>query len=268
MKSSITHIMVEITSLCNYRCPVCEVNYGDGKFTSMTEEFGLRVIRSLIDDGIESMSFTGGEPTINWNELLAFLSYCSSSGVHTRLFTNCTLLNKDRISKLESCLDDIVVSFDSLDPNTLKAMRGSCDDVSLCMDNLAILSASKISTIVNTICSEVNYKDLPQLANKLEDLGIKNWWVQQFKPRGRGGNNKNYFGISEEKFLRIIDELRSSQKIKITFYCSESPDNNRVYVDCSGEFINYSTREMLGKVLDPRVRRKILFSKEYKNKRR
>ena len=196
------NMMIEITNVCNQSCPICEASIGRREKTIMPIELGLNIIKGLIDEGVTSISFTGGEPTLCWDNLIKFLKFCKEQNILTRLYTNGITLNKKKIIILENCLDDIVMSFDSLNPYITKKLRGTDKYLSKSLKNIRLLSESNIRLFIISVCSNINYKNLLDLADELENYNIDGWWIQQFIPKGIGEENSKIFSISDINWLK------------------------------------------------------------------
>ncbi|GAH83936.1 unnamed protein product, partial [marine sediment metagenome] len=81
-------------------------------------------------EGIETISITGGEPTLPWNLLLRVLQYAKALGLETRIYTNASNLTKEKITTLSQYLSSAVISLDSLDRQVVEKIRGTSDDLS------------------------------------------------------------------------------------------------------------------------------------------
>ncbi|MCK4443026.1 MAG: radical SAM protein, partial [Thermoplasmata archaeon] len=256
--SVLKNMMIEITNRCNQQCPICEASVAKREKVTMDADFGSRIIDALVDDGIETISITGGEPTVCWEELVALLKHCRKRHVPTRLYTNGTKLNHGRIETLESCLNDAVVSLDSMNPEIVGAIRGTDKNLSKCVDNIRLLAESRIRVIVISVCSLVNYRELPGLSSELEKYDIAGWWIQQFIPKGLGRENIERFGISDELFDETVNRSRADSHLKIRSFAVISSETKRIFVDCNGQFVDYETAALLGPVLDDGIRHELL----------
>ena len=261
-------MMIEITTKCNRNCPICEANIPERANRSMKEAFGIRLINALLNDGVENFSFTGGEPTMAWNTLTSMLRHCTEKGVPTRLYSNAITLNDDRIHWLEKHLKDIVVSFDSMNPEVVEILRGSSTDLSKVKNNIVALCKSKLRVFAISVCSTVNLEDLHELPNQLEDWGVDGWWIQQYISEGLGAAQSANYAIDAGKFQETIRTLESLYPGPIRSFPSTGEYRRRVFVNCDGNFINYLDGSVVGSVLDKTVRNKVLKSGDYMNARR
>ena len=266
--SVLKNMMIEITNKCNQRCPICEASVAKRKKVNMDIGFGLKIIDALINDGIETISFTGGEPTLCWSELVTMLKYCKERHIPTRVYTNGIELNRKKIDILETCLDDTVISLDSMIPKTVRKIRGTDKNLSKCLDNIKLITESKIRVIIISVCSSVNYNELSDLASELKKYNIAGWWIQQFIPKGLGKENIEEFNISYELFDETIRKLKMNSFIKIRSFPVISSETKRIFVNCNGQFVDYEKGSILGPVLEDKVRRQLLNSDIYRNIKR
>jgi MoaA/NifB/PqqE/SkfB family radical SAM enzyme len=260
--------MVEITTRCNRNCPICEVNPNRAFHSDINADLVLEILRVLDEEGIETLSITGGEPTLPWDLLLRILKYAKGLGLETRIYTNGSTLSEEKITTLSQYLNSIVVSLDSLDREVVRKMRGTSDDLSTVIENIRLLSESPMETIIISVCSKVTKNSLLELSSFLLEIDIDGWWIQQFIPEGRGKDNLDDHRIDECSFLQTIAALEEIMPGKVRYFPVSGRDRKRVFVNYEGMFVDYQTSKILGPVLDDKIRHKIMNSKEYHNTKR
>ena len=125
---------LEITSICNYKCPIC-VTRSRGSHMQMDEFY------KIVDNNYQLFNKNGvwlhfyGEPLANPN-FVECVQYIKSKGAKTRISTNGSLLDDRRREAIaESGLEYVVVSISTLDRDTYKRTRG-CDKLPQVLDNL------------------------------------------------------------------------------------------------------------------------------------
>lgn len=131
-------LVIQLTDKCNARCPQCGMR--------VTEEFqrtklGLDEVKKMIDaaaaQGIEAISFTGGEPLLFLDEVAELCHYAGKAGIRfIRTGTNGFLFTgsnrpgfREKISRIAESLArtplrNFWISIDSADPDTHEQMRG------------------------------------------------------------------------------------------------------------------------------------------------
>lgn len=143
-------IMVGIIYNCNYRCFFCSVHsflkpkneFGQGHESTYDRHFlsnksnlimPLSMFKSLVDDmarlKVAVVNLSGlGEPLLH-PDIIEMISYTSAQGVSCQLTTNGSLLNKRIIDQLlEVGLGSMVISINSLDPDTYRETHGLKND--------------------------------------------------------------------------------------------------------------------------------------------
>jgi len=123
-------IIIDVTNLCNLRCPVCPVTFA---MTRPRNLMKMDVFRAIIDDfrDIESkpeiyFNFSG-EPTLNAN-LPAFIAYATRHGHKTFLSTNATKLDEPMCEKLiESGLGRVNLCMDGFSKEAQETYRVRSD---------------------------------------------------------------------------------------------------------------------------------------------
>lgn len=117
-----TYAYITITSLCNSRCKYCDVwknKMGD----EPTSEEWKRIIDELVEIGIVTLTFSGGEPFIR-KDLFELASYAKSRGLATMVVTNLSLFKQSHIEKIAESFDFFGISIDSTKPGIYKEIRG------------------------------------------------------------------------------------------------------------------------------------------------
>ena len=131
-------LIIQLTDRCNAACPQCGMNSGQ-RFARST--LPLDNVRRMIDaaaaEGFAAVSFTGGEPLMVSDALMAMINYAGGAGIaNIRTGTNGFCFRsperpdfEDRVHRLAQSLADTPlrnfwISIDSADPVTHEAMRG------------------------------------------------------------------------------------------------------------------------------------------------
>ncbi|HVH89720.1 MAG TPA: radical SAM protein, partial [Terriglobales bacterium] len=61
---AITDLRISITDRCNYRCVYCRTGNEGAQYVDLKLEEYLRMVRVLVELGIEKVRITGGEPLL------------------------------------------------------------------------------------------------------------------------------------------------------------------------------------------------------------
>jgi MoaA/NifB/PqqE/SkfB family radical SAM enzyme len=132
-------ILIKTTLNCNHKCPRCPHGMGltpRGKAYDMKFETLKKVLDEGSLKGLQSVVFTGGEPTLH-PEFVNFIAYASSKKFpDISVITNGSLLSDKIIDGiLDHGVTRINISFDSITPGTYKKVRG-VDDYAKVIQNI------------------------------------------------------------------------------------------------------------------------------------
>ena len=131
-------LIIQLTDRCNAACPQCGMNSRQ-RFPRRT--LPLDKVRRMIDaaaqEGCAAVSFTGGEPLMMLEELVALIKHAGAAGMaYIRTGTNGFWFRspekpdfEERVHRLAKALAgtplrNFWISIDSADPTTHEAMRG------------------------------------------------------------------------------------------------------------------------------------------------
>ena len=102
-----------LTHICNTNCSFCNYHYGDSvKFDFEKWKYCIDEIMDKL--GIFKASFTGGEPSLEFDNLVKCLEYLKSKDENIFTIINTNGSNLDKLIGLD-CLDNIALSRHSID---------------------------------------------------------------------------------------------------------------------------------------------------------
>ncbi len=117
-------VIVEVTNVCNLRCPHCTNKDMQRKRGFMDLEIFKKVVDECITLGVDEVCITGGEPTLHL-KLMDMVDYAKRQGIkYLNMITNAQILTLFLSEKLIKVgLDALDVSIDAVMPETYKKMR-------------------------------------------------------------------------------------------------------------------------------------------------
>jgi len=204
---------------CNLDCSFC---FGpQHEMPAIKTDLAIQTIKKLALNGVESVVFTGGEPTLI-NDLPKIIEAAKSAGLTTVLSTNGLLLEKNDIllNDIVKDLDWISLPLDADLPKINEKMR----------TGLTAEAGTKIFDAVLNLIPKIKDK-YPKLGIKLgtvvaqpnlnnivgipELLASKNatptiWKLYQISPSGYGKINYDSLRISEEQFEEVFAKAKES----------------------------------------------------------
>ncbi len=131
-------LIVQVSDACNATCPQCELRATNRfKRSRIAMDDMKRIIDAAADRGIQSLSFTGGEPFLLGDDLFELIRYAGEAGIrYTRTGTNAYFMRdtgqpdwEDRVRRVIEKMADTPlytfwISLDSADASVHEDMRG------------------------------------------------------------------------------------------------------------------------------------------------
>ena len=152
-------VAVDVTNLCNQRCPICLAYVEAMGFAYHPPiEYFDKIFRHFVNnDPKPNMCFFGGEPTVH-EDFLDIVRLARSYGFQVQLFTNgLKLVDKDYCKELCSLGIQVNFGFDGTTPDVYRTLRG---DNSLAakrkaLENVVECGVNKLA-IISTVAVGVN----------------------------------------------------------------------------------------------------------------
>lgn len=222
----IKDLRISVTDRCNFRCPYCmpaEI-YGESyqflpKNKILTFEEITRLTKIFVDLGVSRIRITGGEPLLRKDLPVLINQIASINNISDlSLTTNGYLLERLSQELVDSGLNRVTVSLDTLDQKVFKQMSGRNLDINKILSGIESasskgLSPMKINCVVkrnvneNSILGLINYfKNTQHIIRFIEymDVGNLNKW------------NLSEV-VSSKEILEIIKKDFSVQPLEASF---------------------------------------------------
>ena len=117
------YALLKVTDRCNSQCEYCGHASKTDKIEDATTEQLQDVLDQLVEAECVSVNFTGGEPLLR-PDLPTLVKHARKRGLFPILLTNGLLLRKRSSELQHSGLGMIIVSVDSVRPDTYQSIRG------------------------------------------------------------------------------------------------------------------------------------------------
>lgn len=224
---------------CNMKCKFCYATFND--FTvdkQLTLEQAKEIIDKLISNGLQKITFAGGEPML-WKPLTHAIIYAKSKGLTTSIITNGSLITKQWLQIVEKHLDWIGVSIDSINDKTninigrtAKFTLGISDKPEYYKGLIYTIRRFnfklKINTVVNTYNKNEDFNELINYAKP------DRWKVFQALPvEGQNDEQFNEIKITSEEFNTFINK---HEKLNPIVENNEAMLNSYLLIDPLGRF--------------------------------
>lgn len=209
-KIELPGVIYEITTLCNLKCKYC-YNYWkkDGKDSLKIEKINPKKTLKQFMKSVkcDEITFTGGEPTINFKELFDCIMYVKSRNKSVTIITNATLLDDKKIellSKLKVDLFEITInSYKKEIHEKINGIKGSFDKT---IENIKKIQNKGIEVVVPIVITKYNVKEINKTLEFIHSLGIKRIMVNRYNIGGNGCNNV-------EDILASLEDLKRAYKM-------------------------------------------------------
>ena len=234
------YIRLSITDVCNFKCGYCLPNgYQKDKSdnrTFLSLEEVQRLAKGLSELGVSKIRLTGGEPTVrkDFFDIVKILK--QNSGIKkTVITTNGYKLDQLAEQIIESGLDGINISIDSLDKNKFHQITGHdrLDEILRGIEKLQKLNFKNIK--INAVLLKGlnnNDKDFNEWANFLKSNEVDFRYIELMQT----GDNLDYFKKYHVSSKVFIDYLNENNWIIQTLGKDSGPSKNYINPEFKGKF--------------------------------
>ena len=234
------YIRLSITDVCNFKCGYClpngyQIDKSDNrKFLHLDEIKRLSKVFSKL--GVQKIRLTGGEPTVrkDFFDIIKILK--NEAGIKKVVITtNGYHLDDEAKMLVDSGLNGINISIDSLDRNTFKTITGHdrLPEILRGIQNLQNLNFDNIkvnAVLLNNI--NASEKDFDTWANFIKKNKVDFRYIELM----RTGDNLDYFNkyhVTSKVFKEYLDK---NNWIYQTFGKDAGPSLNYINPEYKGKF--------------------------------
>ncbi|MHA1238073.1 MAG: radical SAM protein [Candidatus Odinarchaeia archaeon] len=226
-------VVWNVTRACNLKCKHCYENAGRKDPDELNTEEALRVIDILANAGVLILAFSGGEPTIR-PDILKLIRHASRRGMYIACATNAILFSDREIVKKfkKAGLQFVQISLDGLNPKTHDEFRGVPGAFEKTVQGIKNCVAEGLFVEIATTVTKYNYKEIPDLIEYADKLGVDWIMLYNFVPTGRGVDilDQDLEPEEREELLKILWDYMRHKKVK-TECLSTAPQFARVALE-------------------------------------
>lgn len=189
---ALREMRIELLRGCPLRCVHCSAHAAPLHPLQLAAERVSFLVDEFAALGGERVTFTGGEP-LAYPGLHAILDQCHLHGIATRLFSSGVILDGRRpsaalqiIDRLTPSLDGIVYSLYAAYGPTHEAITRVAGSFALTLESIRHTVAAGIQTDLHFVPTHGNHRDLPDIVELADKLGVRRISVLRFVPHGRG----------------------------------------------------------------------------------
>ena len=206
------HIDIEITKKCNLFCIHCSA-----QSNKTGRELSLNEIKIILDKasslGLENVGFTGGEPLVRRNKLVALLKYCKRIlNSKTHLHTNGTLLKSEDAAIMARLVDEITVTFYGSKPETHDGITSVKGSLKAAEEGLCKLVRQHANVRTFIVPMKPNFREIPKIVKKVHEIGCGKIRVLSLSPTGRARKVFATLSLDSNDRKWLSDELIRTRK--------------------------------------------------------
>lgn len=236
---------------CNMRCRFCFATFQDVKREMdipkghLPKDECLAVVEHLAQAGFRKINFAGGEPTLcPW--LPDLILRAREHGMVTSIVTNGSRLDDNWLTLVESGLDWIALSVDTVDPGKLKFLGRAVSGANPISEQEYLritrrVSGSGIRLKINTVVTSATWQE--DFTDFIRAAGPLRWKILQALPvEGQNDGQISDLLVTSEQFEAYVRRNRIVEGDGICVV----PENNEmmtesyVMVDPAGRFFDNS----------------------------
>ncbi len=212
----LTGLEIGLSSNCNFRCDYCcAYNLNDKLF--MTAE---RIIGILEDaPHLTRVKLSGGEVLIYYDECLEVVEYCTSRGLQTQINTNGSLLNEEKLERLEAAgLGCLHYSFNFTDRKEFAAYYKQPEKMfDRIEENIRISAKSEIDTVLESVIFKSTEFSLNDIHHHIHGLGVRKHEIQNGIPIAKNDWEEV---LPQDRVEAVIERLIQNRHPDMTMYFS------------------------------------------------
>ncbi|MEA1994336.1 MAG: radical SAM protein [Euryarchaeota archaeon] len=207
----------DITYACNLRCKHCYATAGKPLSDELTTEEAKGVIDKLDKAGVPIIAFSGGEPLVR-PDILELARYAADKGIYVAMATNGTLITEKKAKEVKGAgIQFIQISLDGKDAETHDSFRGISGAFEKTMEGIKNCVKEGFFVNIATTATHYNYKEIPEIIDLCEKLGVNWFMAYNFVPTERGKliTENDLSPEEREELLKMLYEKLKTSKVNV-----------------------------------------------------
>jgi radical SAM protein with 4Fe4S-binding SPASM domain len=207
------YTIFELTYRCNLQCIHCYIKKDSKK------ELNFYQIKSILNQissmGTLFITFTGGEVFVR-KDFFKILNYATNKGFAINIFTNATLLDKQKVYELKKFnISEMGISLYSLRDEIHDYITGVRGSLKKTLKGIYILKERGFNIKVKCPLMKVNYSDYSQIIDFCNRLKIKYLFDPVIVPYNDGDKSILSLRLDKTQIEKIIRDIRIVKRYKI-----------------------------------------------------
>jgi Y-X(10)_GDL-associated radical SAM protein len=200
------HVVWEITLACDLKCMHCGSRAGHRRTDELTTQECLEVVEALARLGTREISLIGGEAYLR-KDFTEIIRAIRSHGIYCAIQTGGRQFTPARLTAaIEAGLGGLGVSLDGLEPlhDRLRGVPGSFGNA---YDLLLRARDAGLNTSVNSQIGSETSACLPELMEKIIEVGARQWQIQLTVAMGNAVDNAEQVLLQPHQLLEVMPLL-------------------------------------------------------------
>ena len=167
-------MLAELTYRCNLQCPYCYNPLDLGRTSDeLSRDEWLSAIDQATDLGILQIGFSGGEPTLRANDLVALTRRVTERGAYANLITQGTFLDDALLDALlDAGLAHVQISIQAPERELAATIAGT-DVHDRKVETIRRVARRDVALTLNCVLHRLNHDSLPEVLAFAEREGIR-----------------------------------------------------------------------------------------------
>lgn len=217
----LNEITIEVTQQCPNHCIYCS-SLSD---LEKTEALVFETICKVVDDvkilGAKSVSLSGGEPFLR-ADIAEIVDYIHTHGIGVKVYSSGIYFANGQYSSIPVALlnavngkiDALILNYEAIDADQYASIMGTKpSNLALLEETIKNAIALGIPVEAHLVPMHCNYREIPEVLNKLFFMGVKNVSFLRLVPQGRALENKELVDLCTEEQKELQQILSKSEEI-------------------------------------------------------
>ncbi len=217
----------EISNACNFKCIHCYNQNLAIKFIPL--DIAKRMIDEMCEMGLETITITGGEPTVHPN-FKEIYKHCFDKGLKIALFSNGYFLDKYINFLKANPPERIEISIYGVDDVTYKSVCLVNDGFSVVNKNIHLLIDAGLTLSLKTVIMEQNWKQFEQINDYCTGFNVPFRFDLNLLASKDFSNGQQTNRLTDKDYLSIMNKIKKLKlKNWLSFLTRENMNNDN---DC------------------------------------
>jgi AdoMet-dependent heme synthase len=200
-------IFAELTRRCTLRCNHCYLTDYEGDNELSTREW-LDLLDEVAGMGGFIFTISGGEPLLR-DDVEEIAAHAVELGFFTRLFTNGTLIDEQRIRKLEKVRwQAIEVSLHGATAQSHEALTGMAGSFAKTLAAMRLIKDAGITLIMKANITRLNLHEIDAMIALAKGLGANMQFSSIITAKDDGGTAPLHYRMDDEGLFAALMALR------------------------------------------------------------